>query len=217
MVKSFEPHDLGSDRGYGVVVVAALIRLNLNPHPLRTEGAAPRCELLGDGGGGAGGQVGGEWVGWGFFVPEDAEDVPAVLVVEELDGIDAAGEGFFVGGVAGFVAGEDLGDVAEAVDFVDDGIFVEGMRFEVAAGEGDVFVGAHEAGGVVGRFFGDGSEAGVFGEEGAEARPVSLAGGAGDDGVESGEDGVDGFYVGGIGGGSLRGGLRWRLGEDGNC
>src|SRR6202020_736051 len=116
---------------------------------LRTEGAAPRCGLLGDGGGGAGGQVGGERVGGGFFVPEDAEDVPAVLVVEELDGIDAACEGFFVGGVAGFVAGEDLGDVAEAVDFVDDGGFVESVGFEVAAGGIDVVVGAHWVGGVV--------------------------------------------------------------------
>lgn len=97
--------------------------------------------LLRDRGGGAGGQVGRERVGGGFFVPEDAEDVPAVLVVEELDGVDAAGEGFFVGGVAGFVAAEDLGHVAEAVDFVDDGVFVEGVGFEVAAGEVDVFVG----------------------------------------------------------------------------
>jgi hypothetical protein len=128
------------------------------------------------------GQVGGQRVGGSFFVPEDAEDVPAVLVVEELDGVDAASEGFFGGGVAGFVAGENLGHVAETVDFVDDGVFVEGVGFEVAGGEIDVFVGAHQAGGVVGRFFGDGSEAGVFGEERAEAVPVAVAGGAGDDG-----------------------------------
>jgi hypothetical protein len=220
VVKSFEPHDLGSDRGYGVVVVAALIRLNLNPHPLRTEGAAPRCELLGDGGGGAGGQVGGEWVGWGVFIPEDAEDVPAVLVVEELDGIDAAGEGFFVVGVAGFVAAEDLGHVAEAVDFVDDGVFVESVSFEIGSGAVDVVVDIQQARGVVGVFFGDRGQAGVFREEGAETVPIAIAGGAGNDGVEGGEDRVEGFYVGWVGGGRLglclRDGLRGRLGGGGD-
>jgi len=44
-----------------------------------------------------------------------------------------AGEGLFVGGVAGFVAAEDLGDVAECLDTVDDGTFVESVRFEVTA------------------------------------------------------------------------------------
>jgi len=44
-----------------------------------------------------------------------------------------AGEGLFVGGVAGFVAAENLGDVAECLDTVDDGTFVESVRFEVTA------------------------------------------------------------------------------------
>ena len=64
-----------------------------------------------------------------------------------------AGEGFFVEGVAGFVAAEDLDDVAEAVDLIDDGLFVEGVGFEIVAGELDVVIGAEETDGVVGGFF----------------------------------------------------------------
>jgi hypothetical protein len=191
--------------------------LHLNPHPLKAEDAAPKCRLLVEGGGGARCQVSGQRIGEGFFVPEDAQNPPAVLVVEELDGVDAAGEGFFVGSVAGFVAAENLSDVAETVDLVDDAVFVEGVGFEVAASEVDVIVDVQEARGVVGGFFGDRGEAGVFGEEGAEAVVVAVAGGAGDDGVESGEDGVDRFYVGGVGGGGCCRRCRsWCLGESGD-
>ena len=38
----FKPGDLGSDCGYGVVVDLVSVTLNLNPHPLKAEGAAPR-------------------------------------------------------------------------------------------------------------------------------------------------------------------------------
>jgi hypothetical protein len=182
------------------------------------DSSKPNARLLRDRGGGARGEVGGEWVGGGFFVPEDAEDVPAVLVVEKLDGVYAAGEGFFVGGVAGFIAAENLGHVAEAVDLVDDGLFVEGVSFEVAAGEIDVFVDGQEAGRMVGGFLRDGSEARVFGEEGAEAVVVAVAGGARDDGVKGGEDGVDGFYVARVSGGDWRGARgRGRLCEGRDC
>src|SRR5579872_7275232 len=176
--------------------------------------------LLCDWGGGARGEIRGERVGGGFFVPEDAEDIPSVLVVEELDGVDAASERLFVGGVAGFVAAENLGHVAEAVDFVDDSLFEERVGFEIWSGAIDVVVDIQQARGVVGVFFGDRGQAGVFREEGAETVPIAIAGGAGNDGVEGGEDGVDGFYVGGVGGGRLglclRDGLRGRLGGGGD-
>jgi hypothetical protein len=43
----FKPRDLGSDRGYRVVVVVMWVCRNLNPHPLKAEGAAPK--IWGDG------------------------------------------------------------------------------------------------------------------------------------------------------------------------
>jgi hypothetical protein len=180
----------------------------------------PLAGLLRDGSGRAGCQIGWQRVGGGFFVPEDAQDIPSVLVVEELDGVDAAGEGFFVGGVAGFVAAENLGHVAEAVDFVDDSLFEERVGFEIWSGAIDVVVDIQQARGVVGVFFGDRGQAGVFREEGAETVPIAIAGGAGNDGVEGGEDRVEGFYVGWVGGGRLglclRDGLRGRLGGGGD-
>ena len=63
-----------------------------------------------------------------------------------------------------------------------------------AAAAGDVVVDGEDDGVGVGRVFGGagGDEAGAGEEEGAHAVPVAgLALGAGDDAVESGEDGVD--------------------------
>jgi hypothetical protein len=37
----FKPRDLRDDRGYRVAGVVMWVGLNLNPHPLKTEGAAP--------------------------------------------------------------------------------------------------------------------------------------------------------------------------------
>jgi hypothetical protein len=60
IVLDLNPAIWGHDRGYRVlidrseVVVVSWVELSPNPHPLRTEGAAPRGRLLGDGGGGAG-------------------------------------------------------------------------------------------------------------------------------------------------------------------
>src|ERR1700674_3262119 len=102
------------------------------------------CEKLLVGGDG---EICGERVGGGFFVPEDAEDVPAGAVVEELNAVDAAGEGFFGGGVAGFVAAEDLRDIAEFINVIDDGGFEEAVFGEVAAGAFDVVVDGEEADG----------------------------------------------------------------------
>jgi len=47
-------------------------------------------------------------------------------VVEELNADDAAGEGLFVRRGAGFVAAEDLSDVAELLNAIGDRVFVEG-------------------------------------------------------------------------------------------
>lgn len=88
---------------------------------------------------------------------------------------------------------------------VDDGLFEETVLQEIGAAETDVVfyaVGA-DVNCAIGSFLG-GSEAGVGHEERAEAVPIALAGGAGDDVVESGEDAVDGFDVGGIGWGNAR-------------
>jgi len=42
----FKHRDLGSDRGYRVNVVAMWVKVNLNPHPLKTKrGAAPKGSL----------------------------------------------------------------------------------------------------------------------------------------------------------------------------
>src|ERR1700683_2685114 len=37
-----KPRDLGNDRGYRVVVGGVWVEFHLNPHPLKTEGAAPK-------------------------------------------------------------------------------------------------------------------------------------------------------------------------------
>ena len=68
------------------------------------------------------------------------EDPPALAVVEELNAVDAAGEGLFVRSVAGFVAAEDLGDVPEFLDAIDDGGFVEAVGGEEFSGALDVVV-----------------------------------------------------------------------------
>src|SRR5580698_7386032 len=137
----------------------------------------PLAGLLRDGSGRAGCQIGWQRVGGGFFVPEDAQDIPSVLVVERVG-------------------------------------------FEIWSGAIDVVVDIQQARGVVGVFFGDRGQAGVFREEGAETVPIAIAGGAGNDGVEGGEDRVEGFYVGWVGGGRLglclRDGLRGRLGGGGD-
>src|SRR6476661_2328149 len=79
------------------------------------------------------GQLWRQWMGGGFFVPEDADDPPASAVVKELDGVDAAGEGLVGGSGAGLVAAEDLGDVSELFDTIDDRVFEEAVGLEIAA------------------------------------------------------------------------------------
>jgi hypothetical protein len=161
--------------------------------------------LLRNGAGWFGGHFGRQWIGGGFFVPQDAEDPPAGPVVEELDAVDAAGEELFVGGVARFVAAEDLRDVAEFLDAVDDGGFEEAVSIEVGSGEMNVVVNGEESRGSGSGVFCGAGEAGSGGEEGTEAVPVTRARGAGDYVVEGAEGGVDGFYFVGLGGWHGRG------------
>ena len=127
--------------------------------------------------GSGGGHVGGERVGGGFFVPEDAEDVQAGAVVEELDAVDAAGEGFFGGGFARFVAAENLGDVAETFDAIVDGGFEKRIGGEIGVAAGDeIFDGVEADGRSGGGAVDGGGEAGFGNEERAETVPVALAG-----------------------------------------
>ena len=76
---------------------------------------------------GFGGKFLGERVVGALLVPEDADDPPAFAIISQLDTVNAAGEGRFTGGVAGFVAAEDLGDVAKRLDAADDGTFEKAM------------------------------------------------------------------------------------------
>lgn len=139
--------------------------------------------------------LGGDGVGGGFGVPEDVDYPVAVAVFEELEAVDAAGEGGGVGGgVAGFVGAPDLDDVAELFDVVVDGVLEEAVGGHFRAGAGDVAVDGEDDGvGVMGIGGGGdgGDEAGVGKEEGAHAVPVAgLAFGAGDDVVYSVENGL---------------------------
>jgi len=153
---------------------------------------------LGDWCGGAGGHVCRKRIVGGFLVPKDREHPPTLAVVEHLHAVDAANERLFLFGFAGFVAGEDLGDIAEALDFVDDGGFEERVRVEIVAAALDEIFNGHEAdGGAVGIFHGAG-EAGFGDEERAEAVPVARSWRAGDYVVDGGHQVIDGVDVGGF-------------------
>src|SRR6267378_3681953 len=69
-----------------------------------------------------------------LFVPEDADNPPALAIVGQLETVDAAGEGRFTGGAAGFVATEDLGDVAKRLHAAHDRAFEKTVLCEIAAG-----------------------------------------------------------------------------------
>ena len=147
--------------------------------------------------------LGGEFLGQrvigALFIPENADDPPALAVVEKLKAVDAAREGRFASGVARFVTAEDLSDVAEGLDAVHDRVFEETVLEEVTAGARSVFIGAHrtKVDGSVGAFCG-GGEARCGKKEGAEAAPIALAGRAGDDVVDRRHDAVDGLHVVGL-------------------
>ena len=125
--------------------------------------------------------------------------------MEKLDAVDTAGEGLFVGGGAGGVAAEGLGDVAELLDAVDDGALVEGVRFEVAACAAGVAFDIEKANRAA-VFLCSRGETGFGDEERAEAVPVAFAGGAGDDVIDGFEDTVERIYV--VGPGSWNAGRK---------
>jgi len=131
-----------------------------------------------------------------LFVPEDADDPPALAVVENLKAVDAAREGRFAEGVAGFVAAEDLSNVAEGFDAAVDGRFEKTVLEEVSAAAVDVIIHGvgMDADGAVGSFA-SGSEVRAGEEERAETIPVALAGRAGDHRVESNKDMIDGVDI----------------------
>src|ERR1700691_1349951 len=122
------------------------------------------------------GQVlGWDLVGSVFGLPQDLDDVPALSVVDGLDGVDAAGDG--LAGEGSGVGAPEVGDVAEGLgpdfDLVlgDDriAIFRDGSD-PVIDGENARSVGA------------DGDEARFGKEELSHAAAVSI-GGAGDGAV----------------------------------
>jgi hypothetical protein len=152
---------------------------------------------------GLGGEILGKRIIGALFVPEDADDPPTLAIIEELKAVNAAGEGGFARVVAGFVAAEGLSDVAEGFDAAMDGRFEKTVLEEVSAAAGDVVLDGvgMNANGAVGGLAG-GGEMRAGKEERAEAIPVALAGRAGDHGVESDEDMIDGVDVFGFSGGS---------------
>ena len=142
----------------------------------------------------------GDRAGRRLSIPEDGDDPVAIAILEQLDGVDAALEWLAVFGVARFVGGEDMHDIAEAFRGVVDASFEKaigqrrcGALLILLRGEGSD-VGAVAGFGVARR-----DEARIGNEEGAEAVPVArLAGRTGDDVVECGEDGVDGCTSAGL-------------------
>lgn len=103
--------------------------------------------------------------------------------------------------MAGFIAAEDLRDVAEDLHAADDWLFEESVLQEIAAAETDVIFDAiwANANCAVGRFFGR-REAGVGHKERAEAVPITFSRRSGDHVVERGQDAFDGFNVVWLGG-----------------
>jgi len=143
-----------------------------------------------------------EWIIWPLFIPENVHDPPTLAVKRHLKAIDAAGEGRFAGSVAGFIAAEDLRDVAEGLHAADDGVFEESVFQEIGPGEADLIFDAiwANANYAVGRFFGR-REAGIGHEKRAEAVPITFSRRSGDHVVERGQNAFDGFDVVGLCGG----------------
>src|SRR6266850_3772793 len=148
-----------------------------------------------------------------LFVPEDGDDPPAFAIVGQLDAVNAAGEGRFTGGAAGFVAAEDLGDVAKRLDATDDRAFEKTVLREIASGARYIsFHGARTNVNIPFAVPSGGGERGAGQKQGTKTIPIALAGGAGDDVVESGEDAVDRFDVVRFGSRNLGRGVLGRLG-----
>lgn len=147
-----------------------------------------------------------------LFVPEDADDPPAFAVVEELKAVDSAREGRIASVVAGLVAAEDLRHVAEDFDAAVDGRFEKTVLEEVSAAAVDVIIHGvgMDADGAVG-CFARGGKMRDGEEKRTEAIPVALAGRAGDHGIKSNEDVLNGVNVFGLRGGNASKGIGARL------
>ena len=135
-----------------------------------------------------------------FGLPEDFDDMPVLSIVDGLDGVDAASDGF--AGEGGAVGAPDMGDAAEGF----------GLIFELVLGDNFIAVFLDRRDPVI-----DSEHAGAGGSDGDEPRAgdenlteagAIFAGGAGDGGIESGDEGVEG------GGGRTDG--RWSLGWRGS-
>ena len=170
----------------------------------------PRLCLLRCGGGWRGCELrqilGGDFVRGVFGLPDDFDDVPALAIVDGLDGVDAAGEG--LAGEGGFVGAPEMGNGSEGLGLIFELVF--GDDFVVVFGDGgDPVVDGED----VGAGGANGDETRVREEELAEAGAV-FAGGTGDGSVDGGDELVEG--VGGWAGGwGWRWRRRWGLGVDG--
>src|SRR6266850_469603 len=143
-----------------------------------------------------GGKFLGERIVGTLLVPEDADDPPALAIVDQLETVDAAGEGRLTGSAAGLVAAEDVGNVAKRLDAADDRTLEKAMLSEIAAGAR--YITFHRARTNVNIAFAvlsGGGESGAGQEQRTKTIPITLPGRAGDDVVDSSEDIVDGFNV----------------------
>jgi hypothetical protein len=92
------------------------------------------CTLLGK-------VFGWELVIGALFIPENTDYIPALAVVEKLKAVDAAREGLFTDGIAGFVGTEDVGFLAKLFGLARKFAFEKGVFFEIAACALDVAFG----------------------------------------------------------------------------
>jgi hypothetical protein len=81
-----------------------------------------------------------------FVLPEHIHHPPALVLPQQLDAVDAAHEGLgVIWAVAGFVAAEGVGDVAEALAAAGDFGLEEALLQEVRAHRLDVLLDVHDS------------------------------------------------------------------------
>src|SRR5882724_10342411 len=123
----------------------------------------------------------GERIVGALFVPEDGDDPPAFAIVGQLDAVNATGEGRFTGGATGFVATEDVGDVAKRLDTAHDRAFEKTVLCEIAARARYIsFHGARTNVNIALAILSRGGESGAGQEQGTKTIPIALTGRAGD-------------------------------------
>ena len=62
-----------------------------------------------------------------LFIPENTDYIPALAVVEKLKAVDAAREGLFADGIAGFVGAENVGFLAKLFGLARELAFKKGV------------------------------------------------------------------------------------------